>query len=265
MARSLGTTIMVDAAKSVLSGNGFLPDKSGRMWYEDHGWFVLLVDFQAPVGWQGSFLNVGASFLWRPDTGSGVYCAFDFGGRIGNNRNEDGTTITYADDQVVYREQADRLARRGLEEGVKLRELDDWAAAKRLLLPHVFTSDALWGNWHRAMLCFCTWDSRAAEYFNSFSVSYPVAGQPQSVVNAELVQFVADQTATFGPLVGDYDACQRRIRDTVLSNRQAFRDQGFSGLDPEWEFVMPPQGSVPEEPLPPQPSFWKKLVGRKRR
>jgi len=54
------------AAKSVLGPIGCKRKGRSRLWLDDHGWWVGVVEFQ-PSGWsKGSYLNVGASYLWKP-------------------------------------------------------------------------------------------------------------------------------------------------------------------------------------------------------
>jgi len=54
------------AAKSILAPIGCKRKGHSRMWMDDHGWWVGIVEFQ-PSGWsKGSYLNVSASYLWKP-------------------------------------------------------------------------------------------------------------------------------------------------------------------------------------------------------
>src|SRR5689334_1392764 len=54
------------AAKAVLAPMGFRRKGRSRIWLDDHGWWVGVVEFQ-PSGWsRGSYLNVAASYLWKP-------------------------------------------------------------------------------------------------------------------------------------------------------------------------------------------------------
>ena len=54
------------AAKSLLAPLGCVRKGRSRTWLDDHGWWVAVVEFQ-PSGWsKGSYLNVAASYLWKP-------------------------------------------------------------------------------------------------------------------------------------------------------------------------------------------------------
>jgi hypothetical protein len=59
-------TEIAAAAKSVLAPLGCVRKGRSRIWLDDHGWWVGVVEFQ-PSGWsKGSYLNVAASYLWKP-------------------------------------------------------------------------------------------------------------------------------------------------------------------------------------------------------
>lgn len=70
--------IITAAAKRALSPLGFRQKGRSRTWLADHGWWATVVEFQ-PSGWgKGSYLNVGAHWLWSE---SG-HLSFDFGYRV---------------------------------------------------------------------------------------------------------------------------------------------------------------------------------------
>jgi hypothetical protein len=64
------------AAKKALSPLGLRRQRTSRIWYDDHGWWAVVVEFQ-PSSWsRGSYLNVGLSWMlyehahWSFDIGS---------------------------------------------------------------------------------------------------------------------------------------------------------------------------------------------------
>src|SRR5687767_9047301 len=57
----------------MLSPIGCVRKGRSRTWLDDHGWWVAVAEFQ-PSGWsKGSYLNVGACFLWSEKD----YLSFD--------------------------------------------------------------------------------------------------------------------------------------------------------------------------------------------
>src|SRR6186997_868062 len=69
--------IITAAAKKALSPLGLRRDGKSRLWYDDHGWWTIIVEFQ-PSGWdRGSYLNVAVSWLLYEQS----HWSIDVGGR----------------------------------------------------------------------------------------------------------------------------------------------------------------------------------------
>jgi len=67
------------AAKQVLGPLGLKRKGNSRLWIDDRGLWLLVVEFQ-PSSWsKGSYLNVAASWLWKGTD----YLAFDVPNRVG--------------------------------------------------------------------------------------------------------------------------------------------------------------------------------------
>jgi len=70
--------LIAQAAKAALGPLGFQRNGRSRLWFADHSWWLVVVEFQ-PSSWsKGSYLNVAAHWLW---TNIGAI-SFDFGGRL---------------------------------------------------------------------------------------------------------------------------------------------------------------------------------------
>jgi hypothetical protein len=70
--------LIANAAKAALAPLGFQRKGRSRLWFADHRWWLVVVEFQ-PSSWsKGSYLNVAAHWLWA-DVGT---FSFDFGGRL---------------------------------------------------------------------------------------------------------------------------------------------------------------------------------------
>ena len=68
------------AARNVLQPIGMVQKGRSRIWLQDHGWWVCIVEFQ-PSSWsRGSRLNVGCLWLWRANDD----IHFDEGYRVGS-------------------------------------------------------------------------------------------------------------------------------------------------------------------------------------
>jgi hypothetical protein len=67
--------LIAATAKEALSPLGLKRDGKSRIWYDDHGWWCIVIEFQ-PSSWSsGTYLNVGVSWLlfekahWTFDVG----------------------------------------------------------------------------------------------------------------------------------------------------------------------------------------------------
>ena len=72
------TKFLLAAGRETLTPLGVTPSGRGRNWVDDHGWWIVNVEFQ-PSGWsKGSYLNVGVQWLWKPYPGH----SFEYGARV---------------------------------------------------------------------------------------------------------------------------------------------------------------------------------------
>ncbi|MEM8982933.1 MAG: hypothetical protein AAGC71_07905 [Pseudomonadota bacterium] len=83
---------------------------SSRIWLDDHGWWLVVVEFQADPETAGSYLNVGASWLLH-DTS---HLGFDVGYRV------DTPFIEYEHD-TQFRQDAEALVARAAVEVEQMR------------------------------------------------------------------------------------------------------------------------------------------------
>ena len=69
--------IIEKVAETILKPLGFHQKGRSRVWINDRGWHIILVEFQPSSGAQGTYLNVGVCFNNYPRD----YFSFDLGGR----------------------------------------------------------------------------------------------------------------------------------------------------------------------------------------
>lgn len=126
------------AAKAVLGPLGCVQKGRSRTWLDDHGWWVGVVEFQ-PSAWdKGSYLNVGACWLWSEND----YLSFDAGHRVGGFHR-------FASEEQ-FAAAAQTLAVQAGQEVIALRErfaspshVQAWLAAK--------PPASLWDHYHLAV------------------------------------------------------------------------------------------------------------------
>lgn len=74
--------IIIKAAREVLRPEGLFQKGTSRIWLDDQGWFLTVVEFQ-PSSWsQGAYLNVALSFLWEQGEVFREILPYNVGGRI---------------------------------------------------------------------------------------------------------------------------------------------------------------------------------------
>jgi hypothetical protein len=137
--------LIAQPARGVLRRMGLRQQGRSRIWLDDHGWWLGVVEFQ-PSSWsKGSYLNVGACWLWHP--GAEPAISFDLGHRVQGHvpfRNA-----------AQFQPQARRLADRAAEEITRLRAMLPTITAAAWLLAEladgnrkVAVSSAGYHGWH---------------------------------------------------------------------------------------------------------------------
>jgi tetratricopeptide (TPR) repeat protein len=103
--------LVTQAAKEVLAPLGLTQKGRSRVWLDDHAWWLGVVEFQ-PSSWsRGTYLNVGAMWLWRRDDD---YVYFTLGDRVDEPFRE-------YEDEEQFLEAAREVARRAASEVERLR------------------------------------------------------------------------------------------------------------------------------------------------
>jgi hypothetical protein len=109
--------LITAAAKKALASLGLRRQRKSRIWYDDHGWWAIVVEFQ-PSSWdRGSYLNVALSWmLYECDHWTLDIC----------NREEGGfRSATSGDDfEAAMTDLAARAARRVLDYRERFSSLD---------------------------------------------------------------------------------------------------------------------------------------------
>ena len=126
------------AARAALRPLGCVQKGRSRIWLDDQSWWVGVVEFQ-PSSWaRGSYLNVGACWLWYEKD----YLSFDVGGRVENFQ-----PFTSDEDFALA---AEKLAERAGHEVITLRErfpspahVQAWLGAQ--------SPNSIWDHYHLAV------------------------------------------------------------------------------------------------------------------
>jgi hypothetical protein len=106
--------IIAQVAKETLAPLGIFQEGRSRTWIDDRGWWIIVIEFQPSGSSKGSYLNVGAMWLWREKD----YFTFDVG--AGDTGGRVAKFVEYVDEEQ-FRPEIIRLASAAKAEALKLR------------------------------------------------------------------------------------------------------------------------------------------------
>jgi hypothetical protein len=145
------------AAKHHLAPLGLKRKGQSRTWLGDQHWYVVVVEFQPSGFAKGSFLNVGAHFLWQ----NSGHLSFDLGSRV--------EEFVQFQSEEQFAPEADRLAAVAATEVGRLRALLPGIQGVTSAIP-VDSSD--WPAYHRAIaLGLCGGMLEASQIFAGIAES----------------------------------------------------------------------------------------------
>jgi hypothetical protein len=139
--------IINNVARQIFKSYGFERRGQSRVWLDDQGWYTTKVEFQPFMGRQGTCINVGVSFHWYVKDSM----SFDMGYR--ESEFVDFVSIEQFTPEV------EKLSRFALDKMLDYRNsFCNIKTAKQIILNHEFTSESLWGNYHKGIICGLTGD-----------------------------------------------------------------------------------------------------------
>lgn len=143
--------IIADTAKRILVPEGLFRKGSSRVWMEDHGFFVIQVEFQPSGFAKGTYLNVGISFLFDYAGDLNSTLAFNIGGRV--------LEFTEYQDDDTFRREMERYAEIAKEKVLEFRQFENVDYARKVLhdrVKRIDTSRFCWDMYELAMVNFLT-------------------------------------------------------------------------------------------------------------
>jgi hypothetical protein len=186
------------AARKYLRPLGCTQKGRSRTWLLDRGWVAFVVEFQPSAYAKGSFLNVGAHFLWTWNH----YLSFDCGYRVEN--------FVQFETEAQFADAGEQLARRAVDE---LRSLDEKLpspAAVSAALPEALDRNP-WVRYHRAVSRGLSGDSaEAASLFK---------GLASGAVSSEWEQELAIRSGRLLALLSDRRAFASAVAALIDEHR----------------------------------------------
>lgn len=144
-------------ARQVLKPIGVKRKGQSRIWLDDNGWWITVIEFQPSAWSKGSYLNVGINFQWYPQE----HLSFDIGYR------EAGFVEYESDEQ--FEPNAQEFVRLAKAKILEIREL---LSSPKSVKEYVVSSlqehrPTLWGEFHQGMSCILAKEkSQAIAYLN---------------------------------------------------------------------------------------------------
>lgn len=146
--------IINQVARSVLKLLGLFQKGQSRIWIDDNGWFLTIVEFQ-PSNWdKGSYLNVAIHYLWEKKE----YFSFDYGGR----ENE---FVKFNNDEKKFYDDMTSLAEKAVLKVVEYRAFRDVAYAKEQILKKNATASGSVKLYNNMMICGMNKENMALKFY----------------------------------------------------------------------------------------------------
>lgn len=157
MPQPIHQKIINRVAKSILGKNDIKRKGQSRIWLDDQYWYTTIIEFQPSKGQQGTYLNVGANLHWYLSD----YLSFDIGNR------ESGLIQFKSEEQ--FEKEMQNLVHLALTKAQEIRSrLTDISTAEKTIMNYLFSSNDLWGNYHRGVIYGLNGKIKMAEkYFES--------------------------------------------------------------------------------------------------
>ncbi len=152
--------LIADAAKAALSPIGCTRVGRSRTWISDQGFWLVVIEFQ-PSSWsKGSYLNVGAMWLWKLRKGLG----FHHGYRVGD-------FVPFMD-ETQFRPLIEILAAQAAARTMELRDQFSSIEAVSHYLTTATTNLTPWSPYHAALAAGLAGDyTTAHRHFEQFALS----------------------------------------------------------------------------------------------
>jgi hypothetical protein len=204
--------IIATTARVVLGPLGFQIKGRSRIWLADRDYWLIVVEFQ-PSSWsKGSYLNVGAHWLWSPPNRDAEFVlSFDYGGRI-------TSFIEFRDEEQFLLRATDTAKSAAAESERLIHELCTIHAISRVLVAKEQEAQKSghgrhWGAYHAGVAAAIAGDlDVATEMFGSVLETTP---SPNSILHPSAQEALG--------MMADIDDFRRQAILTVNQPRAFFK------------------------------------------
>ena len=199
--------IIRNAANSVLRPNGLFQKGTSRVWIDDNGWYLTIVEFQPSGYMKGSYLNVAIHYLWCEID----YFTFDYGSRIGGFKEFTGDAEQFQDEMT-------ELAQTAICQVREYRRFSDLQYAKRQILK-AKAANKTHELYHKLMICGLCEDAAARKYF------FQMKEKLQNIDFASEREYLKELVERIEPIIDDSQALRAYIVAKILRQRDFWRNK----------------------------------------
>ena len=213
--------IIAQAAKESLAPLGIFQKGRSRAWIDDRGWWIINIEFQ-PSSWsKGSYLNVGAMWLWHEKD----YFSFDAGSAESGSRI--AGFVEYNNEEQ-FKPEAIKMADAAKAEAFMLRaRFATIHEAARYLATQARRNDSPWTNLAAAIALGYVGETRKAQkLFERIEDRSPFHDWEHRL---------RDQARAFAETLATPESFKRNVEETVYRTRKLLKlpERTELGLDPE--------------------------------
>ncbi len=200
--------IINKAAREVFKPHGLFQKGQSRLWVDDNGWFLILVEFQ-PSAWdKGTYLNVAIHYLWDKKD----YLSFDFGHRI----NE---FVTFHGDEAKFYSEMLLLTEKALEKVEEYRTFHDILYAEEQILKYNGHASLSKELYNKMMVCGLAKDAKAYHFYKKLH---------DNVENSTLgweMEYCKELEENIAPLISDVTKFYEYVVGKVKEQRDFWRSK----------------------------------------
>ena len=212
--------LITQAARTVLKPEGLFQKGASRLWIDDNGWYLTLVEFQPSMWGRGSYLNVALYYLWDARD----YLGFDYGHRVSGFVEYKGNDEAFLEEMRYFAEIAKKKA-------LEYRKFRDLEYAKKQILECKQNGSWIRGIYHNMMICGLCEDAQAAVYFEQLL---------QQLQHAQMQweqAYYAELTEKIAPVIREPAQLKAYICEKIIRQRAFWRTKsGMKKLREDYLF-----------------------------
>ena len=198
--------IIKKVVNAVLKPQGLFQKGTSRIWIDDNGWFLILVEFQPSAWGKGSYLNVSIHYLWDDKD----YLSFDYGHRLHKFVAFDGNEEQFAADMEF-------LAKLAMDQVLQYRQFRDLEYARVAVLQNE-THHVINTLYPKMMICGLRKDRDAVNHYNRLMEVMPMYAEV-----AWTRKYLTELQEKIAPIIDDPEPFYRYICGKIEFQRNFWR------------------------------------------